>query len=362
MKLKIKNIISAVAILLLLASTGLLVSCQKDGSVEGLLFVSNGDGTCYVSDLGLWKQDELVVPETSPEGDKVTAIGNYAFRGAEVKKIVLPDTVTKVGLAAFNQCRQLETVVLPDSIIHIGYDAFYDCHSLAEVRIPSGITELSPDLFYGCQALKRVTIPEGLTKIGELAFYGCTSLTHVTVEGSGTETVAGVILPEGLTTLGKSAFYGCRSLENAVIPKTLSEFGVDAFYGCNGLKGVYVTDLSAWCAARFFNAASNPLYNASTMYVNGESSACLVIPEGVAAIGNYAFSHGKFFSSLSLPLSLRSIGIGAFHGCDSLTDVYFAGTQDAVGKIDTGSSNDPLRNAELHYENEDETVGTEGAE
>ena len=56
------------------------------------------------------------------------------------------------------------------------------------------------------------------------------------------------------------------------------------------------------------------------------------------------------------------LGAYAFDGCDSLTDVYFAGTQDAVEKIDTGSSNDPLRNAELHYENEDETVGTEGAE
>ncbi len=354
MKIKIKNMVSVIAVLLLLTSAVLLTSCQKEESVEGLLFVSNGDGTCYVSGLGLWEQDELVVPETSPEGDKVTAVGNYAFRGAELKKIVLPDTVTKIGLAAFNQCRALETVEIPDSVNHIGYDAFYDCHSLTEVRLPSGITELSPDLFYGCRSLKRVTIPQGLKQIGEMVFYGCTSLTYVAVEGSDAETVSGVILPEGFTTLGKSAFYGCRSLENAVIPKTLLDFGVDAFYGCSGLKGVYVADLAAWCSADFYNAASNPLYYAESLYVNGESCEHLVIPENVTVIGENAFANGRFLTALTLPAGIELIDTGAFRGCDNLTDVYFTGTAKEVN-CQLQSNNEPLNNAHMHFEEEKET-------
>ena len=45
-----------------------------------LAFTSNGDGTCYVSGvIGTCKDENIIIPSVSPSGDKVTAIGSYAF-------------------------------------------------------------------------------------------------------------------------------------------------------------------------------------------------------------------------------------------------------------------------------------------
>ena len=75
-KMKIKRLIAlAFALVMVLC----LVSCgggknppANDGNLE---FVSNGDGTCYVSGIGeLAAAENIVIPEKSPEGDKVTGI------------------------------------------------------------------------------------------------------------------------------------------------------------------------------------------------------------------------------------------------------------------------------------------------
>ena len=46
---------------------------------EGLEFTSNGDGTCYVAGIGECTDTDIVIPEVSPTGDVVIAIGTYAF-------------------------------------------------------------------------------------------------------------------------------------------------------------------------------------------------------------------------------------------------------------------------------------------
>ena len=45
----------------------------------GLTFTSNGNGTCTLTGLGSCRDICVVIPATSPSGDKVTAIGSQAF-------------------------------------------------------------------------------------------------------------------------------------------------------------------------------------------------------------------------------------------------------------------------------------------
>ena len=47
---------------------------------NGLAFVSNNDGTCYVAGIGTCEDTELILPMYSPAGELVTAIGEKAFR------------------------------------------------------------------------------------------------------------------------------------------------------------------------------------------------------------------------------------------------------------------------------------------
>ncbi len=67
-------ILSVMIIALVLAFT----SCNLFKTVE-LEFTSNGDGTCYVSGIGSCTDTDIIIPSTSPDGDSVTSIGDWAF-------------------------------------------------------------------------------------------------------------------------------------------------------------------------------------------------------------------------------------------------------------------------------------------
>ena len=52
------------------------------------------------------------------------------------------------------------------------------------------------------------------------------------------------------------------------------------------------------------------------LYLNGSLVTDLVIPEGVTAIGDYAFSHCRSLTSVAIPDSVTSIGYRAFDHCN----------------------------------------------
>ena len=58
----------------------------------------------------------------------------------------------------------------------------------------------------------------------------------------------------------------------------------------------------------------------------------VVIPEGVTAIGDYAFLGNGTITSLTVPSSVRSIGRSAFEGCYSLTSVTLSDGLTSIGE------------------------------
>ena len=66
--------------------------------------------------------------------DSVKKIDMHAFAGTRIKSIVLPDSVSGIGLQAFNTCEglgssckeSLEEIIIPDSVESIGDTAFGD--------------------------------------------------------------------------------------------------------------------------------------------------------------------------------------------------------------------------------------------
>ena len=70
----------------------------------------------------------------------------------------VPNTVTTIGIGAFDDCTALTTVTLPESLAYIENYAFD-----------------------GCTAITRITIPANTTKISAWAFRDCTAITQMTV-------------------------------------------------------------------------------------------------------------------------------------------------------------------------------------
>lgn len=70
-------------------------------------------------------------------------------------------------------------VVIPDNVTAIGDAAFEDCEDLTELTISHGVTRIGNSAFSGCINLKSVTIPNGVTSIGQWAFEYCESLIRI---------------------------------------------------------------------------------------------------------------------------------------------------------------------------------------
>ena len=93
---------------------------------KGLEFTSNNDGTCYVSGIGTCEDTDVIIPNTSPEGDRVTSIGQEAFTFCNnITSITIPDSVTSIGYAAFYDCSGLTSIIIPNSVTSIMEEAFY---------------------------------------------------------------------------------------------------------------------------------------------------------------------------------------------------------------------------------------------
>lgn len=72
------------------------------------------------------------------------------------------------------------------------------------------------------------------------------------------------------------------------------------------------------------------------------------ILDGVTHIGNLAFDDCKKLKSLYIPLSVASIGSKVLDGCDSISDIYYAGSEAQWAGIRISDSNFP-GSATLHF-------------
>ncbi len=95
--------------------------------------------------------DTVVIP-TEIGGKEVVSIDSSAFKGTQIKRVVIASTVTKIGANAFAGCKQLESVVITDTIEEINDSAFNNCSLLTNVRFNT-TTEI-PKEWYSSAAAK----------------------------------------------------------------------------------------------------------------------------------------------------------------------------------------------------------------
>ena len=90
----------------------------------------------------------------------------------------------------------MTTIELPSSLKSINKYAFYGA-GLTKILIPESVATIEEDAFGHCENLTEVTLPNGLAWIGQFAF--CfTGLTKV-------------VIPENVTNIFEGAFYYCTA-------------------------------------------------------------------------------------------------------------------------------------------------------
>ena len=78
------------------------------------------------------KITEFVIPEG------VREIVSTGLQNVTLQKIVLPSTVEKIGEKTFNFCIALKEVVLGSNVTEIEPYAFYDCQELVTIKVKDG--------------------------------------------------------------------------------------------------------------------------------------------------------------------------------------------------------------------------------
>jgi hypothetical protein len=174
---------------------------QNFSARDGVLYNKTGETLVF------YRKADTVPNYDVPYG--VTALAFTAFRDTTIKTIVLPETVTTMGITslAFNR-------------------------NLTSVNIPSGVTTLPDSLFSECKSLSSITIPAGVTQIGDSCFSLCSSLSEIIMLGATAPVVKSYTFGGSSTYTGKNtASAGTNTLR---IP--LNATGYEASYWLDPLQ------------------------------------------------------------------------------------------------------------------------------
>lgn len=130
------------------------------------------------------------------------------------ENVIIPSTVTEIGMNAFSKNQSIESVVIPSSVKKIGHFAFESCYNLRSVEI-QGAEVIGIGSFQECTSLTSVSLPSTLKIIYAAAFRYCSSLSQVS-------------LPSSLELIGSGAFER-TAISSAQIPANVSEIYDGAF-------------------------------------------------------------------------------------------------------------------------------------
>lgn len=207
---------------------------------------------------------------------------------------------------------------IPDGVTAISPSAFGNYHELISITFPDSVKSIGNGAFAACENLINVQFSTSIVSIGDRAFSGCTSMESV-------------LLPEGVVSVGAEAFYSCENLKTVSFPRSIAFIGDNAFYSCRKIECVYYPDVATWCGVEIESGNSLPSAINQICYWNGERLSELHIPDGVTAIGNYAFVCCFDLTAVTLPDSVVSIGDCAFYYCKNLKNVQLSSRLTSIG-------------------------------
>ena len=73
----------------------------------------------------------------------------YFYDCILLKKLIIPNCISKIGFAAFSRCSRLKSIIIPNSVNTISDYAFSNCSALTNIVISNKINEIGESVFFG---------------------------------------------------------------------------------------------------------------------------------------------------------------------------------------------------------------------
>ncbi|MBQ2883495.1 MAG: leucine-rich repeat protein [Alphaproteobacteria bacterium] len=228
---------------------------------------------------------------------------NENNKNDEIKRDTIIFSLSEDGthyiVSGLNQTEDSE-ITIPDTyqnlpVSSIEASAFRGCENLRSVTIPDSVTAIGDYVFSGCSNLSEIILSKNIASISNYMFYKCSNLEDI-------------VIPNGVYWIGKSAFEGCSSLKTIELPNTLVTVSNNAFLDCNNLDTL-ITGCTSSLMSQIFKDLN--IKN-------------VVIKDGVAEIGDEAFSYFTKLEKVTIPDSVTTIGRMAFYNCSILESVVIS--------------------------------------
>jgi len=264
-----KNHVLAVLLVGLFAAGLWAQDATTPSATRGLKYEPIKKGAEYAVSLGALEissnsEDFVLVIPAQYKGKPVSAVAANGFKGANISKVVFPESITTIGESAFEGCPMREltipgsvkevgasafahadinTLTLNEGLVTIGANAFELNYLDGALVFPKTLTKIGDAAFLGDKSngfnsnITAVTFNSDTLVIGDVAFAKCDRLSSVTFNGKVTDIGVGafaltsikeLVLPEGLTKL-RFATAISSSLTKIVLPSTLKEMSSATF-------------------------------------------------------------------------------------------------------------------------------------
>lgn len=327
---------------------------------------------------------------------KIREIGVFAFNSCtSLSSIVIPNTCEKIYHLAFQNCSGLKDITLPidcdikDYSVGSNYRTFYNCYNIRKVTYTGGRTGLDIKDNYSYSSNNGTP-------------YSC-GQPNGSVE---------LIFAEGVKKIRYSNFSSKDTIKSISIPNTLEYLYNGAFSYCSYMTDIYWNNVHN----ELYGTGSNYMlydlgkYNSNTVFhfgnifgetdkfikdgvnyvpynifndgsrVNGIATYLIdcysvdwgtfrpddlnyafyctkfkdvTIPDSVHTIYKNDFAWSSYLKTVRISKGTTKIEAGAFYETDTITDVYYDGTEEErnANLVIESTNNNHLLNATWHYKN-----------
>ena len=300
--------------------------------------------------------------------EHVTRLQGSAFYRSELSgEVNLSILAGTIPSAAFGHTKitslnipYINTIGAYSGDVPAEYGPFYDCALLTQVTAPR-LSEIGKEAFHNCINLTTVS-GNNITKVGAYAFAGCTKLaninltaaTHIDSYAFINTNLSGTLNLLALTNLGRECAFQNTKITSLNLPVLISisdpgYSGWGVFAGCTLLETVSMASLTTIPSGMFKGCTlltsvtcPNVIGIHNEAFLNCSSLSSFTFNPLTTSIGESAFNNSGITGELSLPnlLSIANdafkktkitkvsnlgyittLGISAFEGCTSLTEV-----------------------------------------
>ena len=201
----------------------------------------------------------------------------------------------KITTSMFKNSTGFHTAIITGNVKKIANQAFYGCGELQNLIIGNGVEEIGERTFQLCTSLKNVEIPGSVKTIGKFAFSHINLLESVTIG-------------DGVQTIVDYAFQHAAADATIRIPNSVTSIG-------EGLSKNFTVYCDAGSTAHKYCAENGRSFE--KLIFTGITSEYARTAEtlnlsALDVIGENQFANCTKLKSVTLGLSLKTIGTGAF--------------------------------------------------